>query len=40
MAKLGAAVGEAHAPVLGEQGHIQVVSYSLEMLVRLLALSF
>lgn len=39
-AKLGAAVGNACVPAHWEQGHIQVVSYSLEMLARLLALSF
>lgn len=40
MAKLGAAVGNACVPAYWEQGHIQVVSYSLEMLAGLLALSF
>lgn len=40
MAQLGTAVGDARVPAHGEQGHIQVVSYSLEVLVRLLTLSF
>lgn len=39
-AKLGTAVGNARVPAHGEQGHIQVVSRSLEVLVRLLTLFF
>lgn len=40
MARLGAVVGNARVPAHWEQGHLQDVSHSLEMLARLLALSF